>query len=342
MKKIILIIILFCLVVAAWFVISEIYTAEAQKIDKVTFEIKQGESVGELVNRLEEEQVIRNAWIFKKYLIYKGLDKKVNYGEFEVEAPITVARVAEALSQPGLSEREITILPGWGLKEVAQYLEKEGISTKEDFFNLVGQPAMNYKISGIQAPEIDLDLKILGDKPWYVGYEGYFAPDTYRIYKNSTVEDVVDRLLKERDKQITPEMWDDIKKSGKSFFDILTMASVLEREARDFEEMAIISDIFWRRHDINWALQSCATVNYVTGKDTPAISLDDQKIESAYKTYKYPGLPLGPISTPGLDAIRAAIYPQENDYWYFLTGTDGEMRYAEDLEGHNLNKAKYL
>ncbi len=342
MKKIILIIILFCLVVAAWFVISEIYTAEAQKIDKVTFEIKQGESVGELVNRLEEEQVIRNAWIFKKYLIYKGLDKKVNYGEFEVEAPITVARVAEALSQPGLSEREITILPGWGLREVAQYLEKEGISTKEDFFNLVGQPAMNYKISGIQAPEIDLDLKILGDKPWYVGYEGYFAPDTYRIYKNSTVEDVVDRLLKERDKQITPEMWDDIKKSGKSFFDILIMASVLEREARDFEEMAIISDIFWRRHDINWALQSCATVNYVTGKDTPAISLEDQKIESAYNTYKYPGLPLGPISNPGLDAIRAAIYPQENDYWYFLTGTDGEMRYAEDLEGHNLNKAKYL
>ncbi|MFH1946845.1 MAG: endolytic transglycosylase MltG [Candidatus Magasanikbacteria bacterium] len=342
MKKIILIILILCLVILAWFVFSEIYTAEAQKIDKVNFEIKQGESVGELVNRLEEEQVIRNAWIFKKYLVYKGLDKKVNYGEFEVEAPITTARVAQALGQPGLSEREITILPGWGLKELGDYLEKEGIGTKEEFFNIVGRPGKNYKIVSEKAPDIKRDFKILTDKPWYVSYEGYFAPDTYRIYKNASLVDVIDRLFSERDKQITVEMWQDLEKQGKSFFDILTMASVLEREARDFEEMAIISDIFWRRDDINWALQSCATVNYITGKNDPGISLEDKEIESAYNTYKYPGLPLGPISNPGLDAIRAAIYPEKNDYWYFLTGTDGEMRYAEDLEGHNLNKAKYL
>ena len=342
MKKISLIIAIICLVIALWFVISEIYTAEAQKADKVVFEVKQGETVGELVDRLEQEQVIRNAGIFKLYLRFKSLDKKVNYGEFEVASPITTARVAQALSKPGLSERVITILPGWSLKEIGEYLETEGIGTKDEFYALVGRPGRNYKITAEKAPEIKTDLRILADKPWYVSYEGYFAPDTYRIYKNSTVADVVNRLLQEREKQITDEMWGDMKKQDKSFFDILTMASVLEREARDFEEMAIVSDIFWRRHEINWALQSCATVNYITGKNDPGISLEDKEIESAFNTYKYPGLPLGPISNPGIDAIRAAIYPQENDYWYFLTGEDAQMYYAETLEGHNLNKAKYL
>ncbi|MBU2542074.1 endolytic transglycosylase MltG, partial [Patescibacteria group bacterium] len=289
-----------------------------------------------------DEQIIRNAWIFKKYLIYKGLDKKVNYGEFEVEAPITVARVAQTLSQPGLSEREITIIPGWGLNDIGEYLEKEGIGTKQDFFYIVGRPGKNYKITAERAPEINSDLKILQDKPWYVSYEGYFAPETYRIYKNSSIEEVVERLFEEREKQITDEMWQDIEKSGKSFFDILIMASVLEKEARDFEEMSIISDIFWRRHEINWALQSCATVNYITGKNDPGISLEDKEIESAFNTYKYPGLPLGPISNPSLDAIEASIYPQKNDYWYFLTGTDLQMYYAKTLEGHNENKGKYL
>ena len=93
---------------------------------------------------------------------------------------------------------------------------------------------------------------------------------------------------------------------------------------------------------MNWALQSCASVNYITGKNDPGVLDKDRVIDSAYNTYKYPGLPLGPVGNPGLDAIKAAIYPQKNAYWYFMSGTDGVMHYAKTLDEHNINVARYL
>ncbi|MBT4120962.1 MAG: endolytic transglycosylase MltG [Candidatus Magasanikbacteria bacterium] len=353
MKKIFLIIISFFLLVATWFFISEIYTAEAQKIDKVTFEVKQGESVGELVIRLEDEQIIRHAGIFKRYLILKGMDKKVNYGEFEVGSPVTASRVAKALSQPGLSEESITIIPGWTIRDIAIYFSTQGGPVsggenlgkfqQEEITDHVGLPAVNYKISGLQAPDIKLDLKILEDKPWYISYEGYLAPETYRVYKNADVAEIIQTLLEYRESQITDKMWDDIEKSGRSFFDILTMASILEQEVRVQKDKKIVADIFWRRYDMNWALQADSTVHYAVGKNGDVFTTAvDRDTNSPWNTYKYPGLPMGPISNPSLESIEAAIYPEKNDHWYFLTDLDGVVHYAEDLDGHNLNRQKYL
>jgi len=343
MKKIFLIIILFCLLVAVWFLVSEIYTAEAQKIDKVSFEVKQGESVGELVIRLEEEQIIRHAGFFKRYLILKGMDKKVNYGEFEVETPITASRVAKALSQPGLSEEEITIIPGWTVRDIAIYFENKQKFQQEEITEYVGLPTVNYKISGLQAPDIKLDLKILEDKPWYVSYEGYLAPETYRVYKNAGVAEITKTLLEYRESQITDEMWNDIEKSDRSFFDILTMASILEQEVRNEKDRKMVANIFWRRYDMNWALQADSTVHYAVGKSGDVFTTtEDRNTNSPWNTYKYPGLPMGPICNPSLNSIEAAIYPESNKYFYFLTDLDGEVHYAEDLDRHNGNRVKYL
>ena len=343
MKKIILVIFFIFLVIAVWFVLSEIYTAEAQKVDKISFQVKKGESVGGLANRLKEEQVIRSAWFFQKYLIWQGLDKKVNYGEFEVESPITIARVAQALGQPGLSEEEITIIPGWTIRNIAIYFENKQKFQQEEITEVVGLPAVNYKIYEDQAPKIDLDLKILKDKPWYVSYEGYLAQETFRIYKDASVDEIVNTLLRHREKQITNEMWGDIEKSGRSFFDILTMASILEQEVRGKNDKEIVSDIFWRRYDMNWALQADSTVHYAVGKSGDVYTTaQDRDSNSPWNTYKYPGLPLGPICNPSLESIRAAIYPKANDYWYFLTDSEGLVHYAEDLDGHNVNRVKYL
>ncbi len=360
MKKLFLIILILCLVIFVWFFISEIYTAEAQKIDKVIFEVKQGESVGELADRLKDEQIIRSAWLFKKYLVYKGLDKKVNYGEFEVQLPITMARVAQALSQPGMSEEEITIIPGWTIHDVAVYFssqgampavrqgpisdgENQGKFQEEEITQYVGLPAVNYKVSNLFAPKIDYDLKILRDKPWYVSYEGYLAPETYRIYKNSSIVDIVKILLNQREKEITTEMWEDIEKSGHSFFDILTMASVLEQEVRSVEDRKKVADIFWRRYKMNWALQADSTVHYAVGKSGDVFTTaEDRDSNSPWNTYKYHGLPMGPICNPSLESINAVLYPEANDYWYFLTDSDWVVHYAKDLEGHNENRVRYL
>ena len=337
--KISLSLLVVCILFGIWFVISEIYTAEVQKdSDQITFEVKSDESVSALADRLEKEGVIRNTWFFKKYLAITGKDKKINIGEFTVIKPITLARVVSALGQPGLSEENITIIPGWTIRDVAQYFESLGKFQAEETTELIGLPAVIYK----QAPQLDLDLKILQDKPSNVSYEGYLAPDTYRIYKNADLKSIITKLMQERESQITDDMWKDIKKTGRSFHEILTMASILEREARTLEDKKKIADIFWRRYEKNWALQADSTVHYAVNKSGNVFTTsEDRATDSLWNTYKYPGLPPSPICNPSLESIEAALYPDKNNDWYFLTGKDGTVYYAETLEEHNVNK-KYL
>lgn len=343
MKKTIFSIIIICLFAGVYFILSEIYISQSQKVDKIVFEVKAGETAGALAERLKNESVIRNLWLFKKYLVLKGIDKKINIGEFEVQAPITLARVAQALAQPGLNEQVITIIPGWDLRDIAIYFENLGKFQQEEITEYAGLPSVNYKTWPEGLLKIDLTLRILKDKPWYVSYEGYLAPNTYQIYKNATVKEVVEKLLRQREKEITDEMWSDIEKSGRSFFDVLTMASILEREVKNFEDKKKVADILWRRYDKNWALQVDSSVHYALGKKGEVFTTKEERnINSPWNTYKYPGLPLGPICNPSLDSIKAAIYPEKNDYWYFLTTKEGEVKYAETLEEQNFNRIKYL
>jgi UPF0755 protein len=330
-----------CLLVIVWFVYSEIYTAEAQKIDKLVFEVKAGESVAQLAERLENEQVIRSARLFKKYLFLKKMDKKINFGEFELAAPITLARVAEVLSRPGLNEKEIMIIPGWTIRDIAQYFEYNGMFQAEELTELVGLPAVSYKNWKEGTPKLSLDLAVLKDKPWYVSYEGYLAPETYRIYKNAKLEDIVLKLIQQREQEITDEMRQEMERQGKSFYDILIIASILEREVKSEKDKRLVADIFWRRYNKNWALQADSTVHYAVNKSGDVFTTkEDRDSNSPWNTYKYPSLPPSPISNPSLISIKAALYPEKNDYWYFLTGKDGTVYYAETLEKHNVNRVE--
>ncbi|MBI4993244.1 MAG: endolytic transglycosylase MltG [Candidatus Magasanikbacteria bacterium] len=341
MFKFFSVILLIILLLSVIFLYSEIYTAEAQKIDKLIFEVKAGESVGQLAERLESEQVIRSARLFKKYLLFKQLDKKINYGEFELAAPITLARVAEVLSKPGLNEKEITIIPGWTIRDIAQYFEYSGMFQAEELTELVGLPAVSYKNWKDGIPKLSLDLAILKDKPWYVSYEGYLAPETYRIYKNAKLQDIVLKLIQQRESEITDEMRQEMEKQQKSFYDILIMASILEREVKSEQDKRLVADIFWRRYNKNWALQADSTVHYAVNKSGDVFTTkEDRDSNSPWNTYKYPGLPPSPISNPSLASIKAALYPEKNDYWYFLTTPDGEVKYAKTLEEHNANRVE--
>ncbi|HAO51946.1 TPA: endolytic transglycosylase MltG [Candidatus Magasanikbacteria bacterium] len=342
MKKFIFLILLVCLGIGAWFVHSEIFSAEAQYADKVTFSIAKGESVSLVAEKLEEKHIIRSAWLFKKYLSFRKLDTEIREGEFLVESPITLARVVNSLANPTQAETTITILPGWDLREIAEYFEKQGIASSTDFLAVVGKSAYNYKVERKIVPVVKGDWQITKDKPSFVSYDGYLAPDTYRIFKNATITEIVQKLIDEREKQFTEQMYNDIKKSGRTVFEVLTMASVLEREVRGLEDKKIVSDLFWRRYDKNWALQADSTVHYAVGKKGDVFTTaEDRDSLSPWNTYRYPGLPLGPISTPNIDSIMAAIYPEGNDYWYFLTDSKGKVWYSTTLEEHNINRYKH-
>jgi UPF0755 protein len=141
---------------------------------------------------------------------------------------------------------------------------------------------------------------------------------------------------------LTPDILEEMQRQGKSFYEILTLASIVEKETGKAEERGIIADIFLRRFQNNWPLQSCATVNYITGKNSPAASSEDIKIDSPYNTYKYKGLPPGPIGNPSIASIEAVLFPTKNDYWYFMAGSDGVTHFAKTLEQQNENIAKYL
>jgi len=242
-----------------------------------------------------------------------------------------------------LKKLTLKFLEGWNNREIAEYLEKEEIIKKDVFLKVVE----NYKL------QIS-NYKFLEDKPKGATLEGYLFPDTYRIYKEiprdlrgekdseeALAEHIIKKMLDNFDQKLTADLREEIARQKKTIFDILTMASIIEKEARG-EDMAMISDIFWRRIRNGIPLQSDATINYVTGKYETQPSTEDLKVDSPYNTYKYSGLPAGPIGNPGFEAIRAAIYPKANNYWYFLHTKDGQTIYSRNFEEHKANKAKYL
>ena len=249
---------------------------------------------------------------------------------------------------PPRPEINVTIIPGWNLRQIATDWKSKGlIKSETELYDLVGKPAYNYKANRQVAPVLNVVSTssfeyFFADKSKYLSYEGYFLPDTYRVYADATATDVIKKVFNHLDEEITPEMRAEIERQHKSFSEILTMASVVEKEAPTSESMGMVADIFWRRLNSGWSLQSCATINYITGKNDPAASAKDIQIDSLFNTYKYPGLPLGPISNPSLNAIKATIYPIKNDYWYFMSGKDGQMHFAKTLDEHNRNVYKFL
>jgi len=243
-------------------------------------------------------------------------------------------------------EINVTIIPGWTLRQVASDWVKKGfVKNENEAYDILGEPTHKYGGLTNGAPDLATvfpEVSILKEKEKNASYEGFIFPDTYRVYKDAKPKDLLQKIFDNLEQKITPEMRVEIARQNKSFFEILTMASIVEKEAPDSSSMAKVADIFWRRFSMKWALQSCATVNYITGKTTPAVSLEDTQIDSPYNTYKYRGLPPGPISNPSLTAIKAVIYPEKNDYWYFLSDNEGNIYYSKTLEQHNTYKARYL
>ncbi len=307
----------------------------------VTITVLPAETVRDVAAHLKSDRAIVSAMLFRVYARARHLDRTMQAGTFTIDAPATIARIAEALTEPqSRAERQITIIPGWDLRDIAAYFEKEGVASKEEVYNVLGLPAV--KKNG--QVHFDAPISLLSAKPSDVSLEGYMAPDTYRIFVGEPLSDTIERLVAHREEEITPALISQIQKSGHTFHEILTMASILEREVPHESDMAKVADLFWRRVDAGWGLQADSTVHYATGKEGDVFTTaKDRDSDNLWNTYKWKGLPPGPISTPSIGAIRAAANPEKNEAWFFLTTLDtGEVKYAKTLEEHNANVRKYL
>jgi UPF0755 protein len=172
-------------------------------------------------------------------------------------------------------------------------------------------------------------------------YEGYLFPDTYFFFTIVTPEEVIAKMRNNFDEKIKT-LGDKIKLSGHSREDIITMASIIEKETVTRTDRRIVSGILWKRIKLGMPLQVDAAFSYVNGKSTYNLTLNDLQIDSRYNTYKYKGLPPGPIANPGLDTILAALEPTDTPYLYYLSGKDGTIYYAKNFEEHKKNKIRYL
>ncbi|MDP2586718.1 MAG: endolytic transglycosylase MltG [Candidatus Komeilibacteria bacterium] len=299
---------------------------------KVAFEVEQGEGVNQISSKLAKRGLIRSSFWFDVYVWQKNLERNFVAGVYDVPSDSSIRQLVKLLTSSGNSEQKITIIEGWNNKEIAAYLEKQGLVQAEYFLNLVGRDLGAYVSQ----------YAFLTDKPASVDLEGYLFPDTYRVFKNSTAQEIIKKMLNNFSQKLTPDLLQEIKRRDKSLFEIITLASIIEKEVRNPDDMRLVADIFYKRLEAGIALQSDATVNYLTGSGRAQSTAEDLKIDSPYNTYKYRGLPPGPISNPGLNAIMAAIYPTPNQYYYFLTTDDGQVIYSKTYDEHLANKRKYL
>ncbi|MFA5021492.1 MAG: endolytic transglycosylase MltG [Patescibacteria group bacterium] len=297
------------------------------------FIVPQGLGSTKISQELKKNGFINNDIIFELYVWINGISSKLQPGTYDLAGNLNIKEIANILSHGKGVTREIslTFIEGWNNKKVAEELVKDNITTAKDFFDVVQKKADWWD-----------KYDFLDSKPRNLDLEGYLFPDTYSIFRDAKVQDIVEKMLDNFGKKLTPELRQEIEKQGKTVHQIITMASIIEKEVSVDSDRKMVADIFYKRLAINMPLQSDATVNYITGGSSVRPTYSDINIDNLYNTYKYKGLPPGPICNPGLSAILAAIYPTPNQYYYFLTTPDGQVIYSKTNEEHAKAKAKYL
>ncbi len=304
---------------------------KSNKQPATIFTIEKGESTKIIAKNLQESRLIGSVWTFRLYAKLTGAENKFVAGNHQLEANLNISNLIKSLeTEKNISkEKNITFIEGWNNREIAKYLSDKGIVSKDEFLaatNLDKWKSQYDFLSGVKAQTL----------------EGFIFPDTYRIFSDASSEDIIKKALDNFDKKLTSEMRSDIKSKSLDLPQVLTMASIVEGEANNEKDMKLIADVFSKRIAKGIALQSDATVNYVTGKGLTRPTAADLAIDSPYNTYKYRGLPPGPIDNPGLTAIKAVIYPTPNEYYYFIHTKEGKAVYAKTYDEHLANVAKYL
>lgn len=283
---------------------------------KEVFTIESSERTAAIADRLEKQGFIKNSFVFKLVLKKMGLDGKIQAGEYDLSRNLTAPRVALILTH-GAFDRKITLIEGWRIEEMADYLVNHVGIKREDF------------LSNAQ--------------------EGFMFPDTYFVKKGISGQAIAKLMRNNFDSKFNQTLTTDAKKRGLTRDQMVILASIVEREARTSEERPVIAGILLKRLRIGMPLEADATIQYGLGYQVGEkswwkknLTEDDLQIDSPYNTRKNPGLPPTPIGNPGLEAIKAVIYPADSPYLYYLHDKNGHVYYAKTIEEHIANIAKYL
>jgi UPF0755 protein len=317
----------------------------------VTFAVESGETATEVAGRLEEAGLVVDGEVFRRFMTYHGLDVSLEAGTYSLRPNMTMHEIAEALQHGGADTITVTIPEGWRMEQTAWLLEEQGLMRGDDFL--------------AYARTVPRDYAWQVEWPPDASSEGFLFPDTYELDAESTPADLVDLMLATFDARAAPEI--ESRLAGRMIFDlelgdyrsmtvydVITLASIVEREAVVDEERPIIASVYYNRLDPAYVeetalrLSSDPTVQYVKGYDpetgnwwNPMLPGEGQTIESPYNTFQVQGLPPGPICSPGLASILAVLNPSDTDYLYFHAIGDGSHVFASTLDEHLRNQEQY-
>ncbi|OGI22312.1 MAG: hypothetical protein A2808_00935 [Candidatus Moranbacteria bacterium RIFCSPHIGHO2_01_FULL_55_24] len=298
-----------------------------------SFSVLPGERVLALGERLETEGLIVSRYAFAWEIVKEKKTASLIAGEYLLSGTETIQEIVHKLTSGETVSRDIkvTFPEGWTIDMMAERLTKNGLPG-DAFRTMARKPD----------PNLRQEYAFLSGLPAGATLEGYLFPDTYRFAPDATADTIIQAMLGNFGKRVNTELREAARAKGKSLFEIVTLASIVEEEGRSDRDRGMISDIFWKRLAIGQPLQSDATVNYVLGtyKDQPTLA--DLESDSPYNTYKHAGLPPGPISNPGLVSLRAAIFPIDNPYYYFLNNIETrETVFSKTFEEHVANRAAH-
>ncbi|MDP2691639.1 MAG: endolytic transglycosylase MltG [bacterium] len=298
---------------------------------RITFTIAEGETGKTIAAKLAELELIPSEWAFYQYIKEENIAPRLEAGKFILKKSYTIPEIAQYLTQSRTDELVVTIREGLTVNQVDDYLSENSILPSGSFLECA------------RKCEPQNNESFFSSKPDDQSYEGYLFPDTYFVDPETvTPQNLFNRMIDNFTNKLNSELRSNIAKRGYSIHQIVTMASLIEKESQTADEKPIISGILWKRLEEGIALGVDATVRYAVSKWTGGLTQDDLNTNSPYNTRKRTGLPPGPISNFSLESLKAAISPEASDYYYYLHGDDGQIHYARTNEEHNQNKQKYL
>jgi len=301
---------------------------------RVPITIEQGMSTSAIAELLESSDIIRSSSAFRLYTRVHGVQNSLQAGKFIFEKGQSVPEVIDALQNGKADEISLTIPEGFTVKDIDALLVEHGLAEEGEAIDCAN--TCDFSSFEFLPPKEGLAKR--GGQ-----LEGYLYPDTYFVNPQEFVTKFfLERLLTTFRNTVLEEYADAIEASPYSLHQIVTMASLVEEETRKADERPMVAGILWKRFEGGVGLGVDATVRYILDKQSSALTTTDLDSSSPYNTRKFRGLPPGPIASPSVKSIEAALNPETSDYWYYLHGTDGQIRYAKTNDEHNENKYKYL
>jgi UPF0755 protein len=316
---------------------NDIDTPASDDSTVVVFTINPGETAATIAPRLLREGLISDAQLFLWLVRYRGVDARLEAGDYELRPNMTMDEIVDTLQHGRLREVLVTIPEGRRAEEIASLVEEQGLVDAEVLMAVVDAGDFTYDF--------------LYDRPEDVpsSSEGFLFPETYRIPVDYDAPQIVDLMLDTFGERFSPQMRQLTTEKGMTIYEVVTLASIVEREAVMAEERPIIASVYLNRLEQGMYLQSDPTVQYALGyqEETgqwwkiPMSLEEDTVFDSPYNTYMYPGLPPGPICSPGLASLRAVLEPAETNYLFFFSRFDGSHAFAETYEEHLQNQEQY-